>query len=305
MPKTNKRGWRYWIRLLAVGLIWGFTLLNLGYIVLWVHSTSEPANKSICCLTPANMGFNYEEITLTTKDNFSLYGWYIPSRNGAAVILLHGYGGNRLEMLGRAGLLAAHGYGVLLYDERASGESEGDLRSYGWLDVGDVPSAIDFLVLQAGVGSQRIGILGFSIGGQIALRTAAKSPSLQAVVAEEPGFATYEDIPRFSGLGDRWIGMGYWFSFKGLEWRLGVPAPAGVVESLPGIPPRPVLFVASGSCDEASCLIVRHFYDLAGDPKIWWNVPEAGHGQIPFLRPQEYEDRIVDFFDAALLSQGK
>ena len=46
----------------------------------------------------------------------TLSGWYVPSRNGAVVILLHGYGNNRAQMWPRAEPLARAGYGVLLYD---------------------------------------------------------------------------------------------------------------------------------------------------------------------------------------------
>ncbi len=40
----------------------------------------------------------YEDVALTTSDGLRLSGWYIPSQNGAAVILLHGYGTNRIQM---------------------------------------------------------------------------------------------------------------------------------------------------------------------------------------------------------------
>ena len=95
--------------------------------------------------TPGERGLTYENIALTTADGLKLRGWYIPSHNRAAVIALHGYGSNRLGAMPYAEMLAGHGYGVLLYDQRASGESEGAVLSWGWRDVGDVASALDFL----------------------------------------------------------------------------------------------------------------------------------------------------------------
>jgi len=151
------------------------------------------------------------------------------------VILLHGYGANRVEMVGRAGLLAKHGYGVLLYDQRASGESEGEFRSFGWVDVDDVPVALDFLVGRDEVDLERVGVLGFSQGVQIALRAAAETDRLRAVVAEVPGFSTLEDLPRMTTWGDRWKVLNYALGFKGLEWWTGVRNPSGVVKSLPSI----------------------------------------------------------------------
>jgi len=65
-------------------------------------------------------------------------GWFIPSRNYATIILLHGYGGSRTAMIWHAEQLVEAGYGVLMYDERASGKSEGTHRSYGWEDTRDL-----------------------------------------------------------------------------------------------------------------------------------------------------------------------
>ena len=164
--ETKKRGCRYWLNLLAVGLVGLLLLGYVAYIGVWVWGMSGTAHRPDCCTTtPADLGFEYEEVTLTTDDGLRLAGWYIPSHNRAAVILLHGYGSSRRETLPRAAILARHGYGVLLYDERASGQSEGDFRSFGWADVADVPLALDFLRERADVDPDRIGILGFSIGG--------------------------------------------------------------------------------------------------------------------------------------------
>lgn len=301
----RKRGCRYWLNLLLVGLVGGLLLAYVGYIVLWVLAMARPAHAEVCCITPADLGFDYEDVTLVAEDGVTLAGWYIPSQNGAAVILLHGYGANRMEMIWRAGMLAEYGYGVLLYDERASGESTGDVRSLGWADVADVPVALAFLQGRDDVDPARIGILGFSVGGQIALCATAENDRIRAVVAEEPGFATTQDLPALTSLPERWIVFNYRLGFQGLEWRTGVHAPAGVVAGLDRIAPRPILFIAAGPQEEPGYWLVRHFYDSAGEPKAWWHVPEAGHGQIPALGPQEYKERIVTFFDEALLSQKR
>lgn len=298
----KKRGCRYWFNLLAVGLV-GFLVLGYaGYIGVWVWGMSGTAHRPDCCTTtPADLGFEYEDVALTTEDGLRLAGWYIPSQNRAAVILLHGYGASRQETLPRAEVLARHGYGVLLYDERASGQSEGEYRSFGWADVADVPLALAFLQGRAEVDPDRTGILGFSIGGAIALQAAAQNADIRAVVAEEPGFARLEDLPPLPSLGEQWIAFNYRLSFIGLQWRTGVQPPAGVVAGLDQIPPRPVFFLATGPTEEPAYWMVRHYYDLAGEPKTWWHVPEAAHGYIPSLRPEEYETRIVTFFDEALL----
>jgi fermentation-respiration switch protein FrsA (DUF1100 family) len=286
-----------------VAIVWAVVLLFVGYLGMWVRWAARPARGELCCVTPADLGRDYEEVALTTADGLTLFGWYIPSQNGAAVILLHGYGANRVQMVERAGRLAGHGYGVLLYDQRASGQSEGETRSFGWADVDDVPAALEFLVGREEVDGDRVGVLGFSLGGQIALRAAAELEGLRAVVAEEPGFSTPEDLPWVKSPDERWVALAYRLGFKGLEWWTGVRNPSGVVESLPRITPRPVLFIAAGPSEDSGHRTVRYFYESAGEPKEWWHLPEAGHGGVPQLRPEAYEERIVSFFNQALLGE--
>ncbi len=293
---ARRRGCRYWIKLLSVGVIGGLLLAYAGLVILTTESYLRPVPYTIDH-TPLDDGFAYEALTLKTVDGFELAGWYLPAQNGAAIILLHGYGGNRLEVLGRAELLARHGYGVLLYDERGSGESGGS-RTFGWLDTQDVSLALDTLKNKPEIDPKRIGILGFSIGGQIALRAASQFDQISAVVAEEPGFARISDVPDLPTLAGRYYVASYWLGERWLSLRTGVPIPAGVSADLPRIAPRPILFIATGQ--DYGRTLVRHFFDRASEPKAWWEVPEAMHGGSPSARPDEYERVIVEFFDRAL-----
>ena len=118
---TQERTWRYWLKLIGFGVIAFIILGNIAYVGLYAYAFTYPARSDVCCITPADKGFEYEEVTLTTNDRLKLVGWYIPSQNRAAVILLHGYGGNRLGVMYHAEALANQGYGVLMYDQRASG----------------------------------------------------------------------------------------------------------------------------------------------------------------------------------------
>ncbi len=295
---SKRRGCHYWLKLLIVGAIGGLLIGYAAYIILAAESMLQPAHASLGGITPADRGLAYEDVVLTTSDGLSLKGWYLPSHNRAAVILLHGYGGNRLEMLNRAALLARHGYGVLLYDERASGESGGDTRTFGWLDVNDVPLALKNLQSRSEIDPRRIGILGFSIGGQIALRAAAQSDQIKAVIAEEPGCARISDVPDIPTLEDKFYVVAYWLGENWLSMRTSLPIPEGVLPALPRIAPRPILFIATGQ--DYGRALVKHFFDRATGPKQWWEVPETTHGGSPQARPAEYETTLVDFLDRAL-----
>ena len=78
---------------------------------------------------PANhLGVAYEDVSFTTSDGLTLQGWYVPSRNGAAVISFPGRKGPQQP----ARMLARHGYGVLLFDRRGEGRSDGEPNAFGW-----------------------------------------------------------------------------------------------------------------------------------------------------------------------------
>lgn len=297
---SMKRDGRYWVRLLSVGLFGGVTLGYIVAIAIYIEATVRPAPSSICCLTPSDINYNYETATFTSEDNVTLSGWYIPSRNRAAVILLHGYGANRLEMLTRAEFLARHEYGVLLYDLRGHGESGGTLRTNGWLDVKDVTAALGFLHNQEDIDPDRIGILGFSVGGQVALRAAAQNEWLKAVVADGPSLVKTEDAPPPNSLFEQVNPVVTRMIDRVFEWRIGATAPLGVVEAMPEIAPRPVLLIATGQ-DAMELRIAENYYEHARDPKTLWQIPEAGHGGGLLARPAEYEQTVITFFNQSLL----
>lgn len=85
-----------------------------------------------------------------------------------------------------------------------------------------------------------------------------------------------------------------------LRWRTKVPDPVSIQESITMISPRPLLLIGSGSEKE----MIEHHYDAAKEPKELWIIPEAGHIGGLAARPGEYETRVVNFFDHALLAES-
>jgi uncharacterized protein len=131
-------------------------LVMIGLLVLGVLSALADKNVStkVSAITQPPRATSYRMIDgdgqplagveLVTSDGLRLSGWTIPSRNGAAVILQHGYGGNSGQMLPVALMLTRHGYGVLLFDFRGHGASEGDFVSFGLNEVRDTEAAITY-----------------------------------------------------------------------------------------------------------------------------------------------------------------
>ena len=168
--------------------------LGFGYAITHVMRQSVPAPK---------LGTAYENVSFKTSDGLSLRGWYVPSKNGAAVIAFPGRSGPHAHTR----MLARHGYGVLLFDRRGEGESDGDSNLLGWNGDRDILAAIDYLETRPDVDPQRIGGIGLSVGGELMLQAAAETDALAAVVSEGAGTRKFgEQLEEFHGR-EKWMNM--------------------------------------------------------------------------------------------------
>jgi uncharacterized protein len=300
MTVKQKRNAGYWLRLIGAFVVTLYVAINLVVPIYGAIREIRPAHSEVCCETPADRGYQYQDVSFAAADGIILRGWYIPSKNGAVVIALHWYGGNRLGILDQAGLLAKHGYGVLLYDQRASGKSDGESLSWGWRDVPDVSEAVHFLNSVPGLDPQRIGLYGCSTGAEISLAAAALDLSIRAVAAEDAEYTTTRDQLSPRTVTD----FVFWpilpLLVKFMEWRSGTSAPIALSDAVKQISPRSLFLISSGKSYDA--WQAQYYYDLAGEPKSLWNVPEAVHCNSLTARPDEYETRLIQFFDGALLN---
>jgi disulfide bond formation protein DsbB len=89
-----------------------FVLLPVAVGIGQTHKFREPVGAP-----PAG----FRDVSFESTDGLVLAGWYAPSDNGAAVVVVSSAGGDRTRTAEHAALLAAHGYGVLAYDARGSG----------------------------------------------------------------------------------------------------------------------------------------------------------------------------------------
>lgn len=113
-----------------------------------------------------------------------LAAWYLPTRDGAAVVLAHGAGSTRGTTLSQAAVLNDAGYGVLMVDARGHGASSGEAMDLGWWGDEDLGCALDALSGIEGVDAERLGVVGLSMGGEQAIGVAANDARVRAVVAE-------------------------------------------------------------------------------------------------------------------------
>lgn len=303
--KQEKKGCRYWCNLAMFTVLASFIgLLFIQYVghpYYLSYGWSHPNRLPVCCVTPANYDMDYEDASFTTSDGLTLRGWHIPSQNKAAVILIHPIASNRIGVIGVAEVLARNGYGVLLFDLRAHGESDGEILPFGGNEAEDVRGAAAYLQARPDVDPNRIGAMGLSLGAQVSILGAADTAAIKAVVADGPCCTTFEDWPPPESFSD-WLCVPYdLIFFPMLHWRTGVSDPVSVQEAIAKISPRPILLIGGGS--ERNML--EHHYGAADEPKTLWIIPEADHINGLNVRPEEYEKRIVRFFNQALLGENQ
>jgi fermentation-respiration switch protein FrsA (DUF1100 family) len=296
---TSRRpdGHRYLRRaLLACGVA------VLAYWIVYPVAVAIVATqKPRAAVVAANLGRPYEEVAVRTSDGLELAGWYVPSLNGAAVIAFPG----RRGPVPHARMLARHGYGVLLLDMRGQGESEGDPNAFGWGSENDLDAAVAYLERRGDVRDGRIGGLGLSVGGEQLLEAAALNPALRAVVSEGAGWRSVRES--FARQGPTSLEL--WLqaptdavltaATAALAWQAPPPALDGLVTR---IAPRPVFLIYGEHDNGGERALTPAYYQAAGQPKTLWEVPGAGHTGGLDAQPDEYERRVVGFFDEALLS---
>jgi dienelactone hydrolase len=201
-----------------------------------------------------------------------------------------------------ARILARHGYGVLVFDRRGEGRSEGKPNSWGWRGTKDIAAAVRFLERRPDVEPGRIGGIGLSVGGEMMLEEAARNPKLAAVVSEGAGARTFsEDMHQEGPTGvDKALGpIVSGVKTASIAVFSNQSPPADLETLTPKIAPRPLLLIAAPNSGHGEDLN-RRYARAAGSNATLWEIPEAGHVGGHAARPQEYERRVVGFFDAAL-----
>lgn len=284
-----------------VSCVVGFCLLQfVAYPIISAYGYAHPKRLAVCCYTPAELNLIYEDVSITTPDNLTLHGWYIPSQNGAAIILLHPLASNRIGTLQGAKMLAKHGYGLLLLDLRAHGESEGEIFPYGGPEAEDLKGAISYLQMRSDVDTTRIGIMGWSLGAQVSILAAARIPEIKAVVADGPGATAFEDWPPPRTFSE-WLYMPLDYVFyQVMPLYTSVNDPISVKQALGQISPRPLLLISADFDIEKYRM--EYFINAAQEPKSLWVIQGTNHIEGINKYSDEYEERVVTFFDEALLT---
>jgi uncharacterized protein len=244
-----------------------------------------------------------EEVAVASSTGVTIAGTFFPGASRTTIVISHGYGNNRHEVLPWADFLNRAGYSTFIYDMRSRGASGGDAITFGGLEQHDLIAVVDYLAGRPDVDPDRIGAMGVSLGGVTTILAAAREPRIKAVVDDcaydDPATVVNTAFEHFIGLPAFPFGP---VSLKLAELRTGQDATSiRAIDAIGRISPRPILIIHGMADEEVPYGNSERMYAVAGEPKTLWLVPGAKHGLNKWeIAREEYERRVVAFFRQSL-----
>lgn len=253
----------------------------------------------------------FEEANFTAADGTKLHGWWIeadsarspmqPARQEATVVLVHGLGGGKYDVLPTATVFEAAGYDVLLFDLRAHGASGGNLTSFGHAERLDVAAAAAWAREKRP--DQPVLGVALSMGGAAAV--SARQPDGDPVFE---ALAIIDSFGQWSALADDLVDR----QFSGpvgviAEWVAIPAAMAHAGRDLRNFAPQDSaadywpasLFVVHSRSD--TLIDYRHghaLYEAASQPKQSLWIDGLDHNEV--LTSPAVVNSVLDFLETAL-----
>ena len=294
-----------------------YTALSIYISTRLIYAPQKPLYA-----TPAFLGLQFKNVTFPSRiDQVQLKGWFIPGvlpggklTAQRTIIIVHGTRANRADqaagLLNLSVALAQHGFAVLAFDMRGTGESPPAPLSLGYFEQRDVLGAVDFLrsgpLPYPDLGRPRIiGGYGVSMGAATLLMAAAQEPAIKAVVSD----CAYADIipilerevPQ-RGHVPRMFTPGALFAVRtlyGVDFYAVRP-----VDIVASIAPRPIFFIHGASdtyVPPSNMDTLAAAARTASNASVQtWLVPGAAHAQSFHTEGVVYVDRVVAFYNATL-----
>jgi pimeloyl-ACP methyl ester carboxylesterase len=285
-------------RLITVLILIALTVLMVP-IVLGIITTYvllyAPCGEDTT--TPADFGHSYDDITIQARAGGAFRAYFIPGTNGAAIIIPPTTAQGRGARLHLADLYADHGHAVITYESRRCADM--GALSLGYKETNEVGDVLDYLLTRDDVDPDQIGITGFSSAGATSIMAAARFPEIGAVIAE----GGYDDFAE----GSIRLGTGGFFESV-YKWSVVISYRVlngesihklSPLDRIGDISPRPILLIYGSY--ETTLAGARRQQAAAGDNAALWVVDGAGHGLYWTVAGEEYERRVIAFFDEALL----
>ncbi len=123
--------------------------------------------------------------TITLNDKYKTHAWLIPNHESkGTVILFHGYGGCKSDLMDQSNVFFQLGYSVMLVDFMGCGNSQGDFTSLGYYESEQVVNCIHYLTSKS---EKNIYLYGQSMGSVAILKALSENNvKVKGIILECP-----------------------------------------------------------------------------------------------------------------------
>lgn len=281
------------------GIITGVGL----YIVETLTRPKRPDTfADLYTISPFELNIPAEEIEFPPLyGDHQVTGWFVPAPQATTTIILcPGYRGRRSDVLGLCAQLWKNGHNVLVFEYYGHGTVVGTPVTLGYRELNDFLGAINYAKTRAP--QTRLGAVGYSMGAAVAIMACARTPDVEALVADS-SFATHKSVIEYAV--HRTIHLPYalfhWATDLLLWWRAGYRFnQVEPLRDIGRISPRPILLIHGMKDSIVDPHDAPRLYEAAGEPKELWLLPDTEHCGAYFVDRITYTQKIVDFFDTYL-----
>ena len=259
----------------------------------------EPFRESIINWTLETRAMPREDMYITSFDGLKLHGRYYEYAPGAPIeLMMHGYRGTAdRDLSGGVQRCFKLGRSALIVDQRCSGESGGNVITFGINEHRDCLSWVEHMISRFGP-DVKIILTGISMGASTVLTAAGKPlPKNVIGVLADCGYDSAKNIiqkviadmglpPRlaypFVKLGARLFG----------HFDLEETSPLEAMKNCT----VPVILFHGESDDFVPCKMSRNIYEACPTRKKLVTIPGAGHGLSYPTDPEGYRQALREFF---------
>ena len=232
-------------------------------------------------------------------------GWFFPGLRGApTIVLCHGYGSSRGELLTLESALQDHQYNVFIFDFAAHGANAG-VTTFGYRETEEVRAALDALAVRPDVDPTRFGLWGYNLGAYAALREAENDKRVRALVLD----SVYDQPKQMVKVGVEKNGLGGFplmvraaeMSFEYLNYQhRNDPPLSSRLNVMLNVPTLYIQALDDPELAEAT----RNMFLKAPEPRDQAIIAHGNFASMGDDDKRTYENRVVSFYLLRLPAVG-
>ncbi len=262
-----------------------------------------------------------EDVVLASNNGLELRGCYLrtsAARRCGVVLFGLEFGSNRWSCVPYCEHLLEAGFDVFAFEPRGQGDSAAQpgydpLQWVTDFEVEDTKTALEYMKSRPDADPRGIGFFGISKGGAAGIIAAAEDPWVRCFLTDGM-FATYSVMVPYMR---KWYGIyNSNYAVQGLLplWYYGLIGKVGLRQiakerncrfphlesAMPKLAPRPLFMIHGAGDTYVKPEMAELLFERGRQPKELWVVEGAKHNQALHLVKDEYQRRVLDFFEKHL-----